>query len=182
MTTSNQTEAAEQLALSVRGSQVTLSSTKSQPVSFVADGSTRTEQIGGRSMQLRASLRGQDLVISTTGGEADFTITFSPVDGGRSLKVTRRVTTDYLSETVLAESFYNKTDAVAGLGIDLNASADEGTFSSNDPNDRGGSNSQYPTVNQGRTGEFIVPNGITVTAELDNEIKPAYRKTMTASK
>ena len=164
-------EAPEQLALAVRGTSVTLASSKTGPVTFVADGSNRSEQIGSRTMQLRASFRGQDLVVSTTGGESDFTITFSPADNGRSLRVTRRVTTEYLNETVLAESFYNKTDAVAGLGIDPNASADEGTFSSNDPNDRGGSSSgQYPTINQGRTGEFVVPNAMTITAELDNEI------------
>ncbi|MEP7214163.1 MAG: hypothetical protein ABI791_13885 [Acidobacteriota bacterium] len=166
-------EAPEQIALDVRGSQITLASSKSQPVTFAADGSTRSEQIGGRNMQLRASMRGQDLVVSTTGGESDFTITFSPADNGRGLKVSRRVTTEYLSETVLAESYYDKTESVAGLGVDANtaaSSSDDGTFSSNDPDDRPGANTSYPTINQGRTGEFIVPNGANVTAILDNEI------------
>ena len=166
-------EAPEQLALNVSGSQVTLASSKTAPVTFAADGSNRSEQIGGRTMQLRASLRGQDLVVSTTGGESDFTITFSPVDNGRGLKVTRRVTTEYLNESILAESYYTKTDPVAGLGIDANApgsTADDGTFSSNDPSDRAGSNGQYPTINQGRTGEYIIPNGMTIVAVLDQEV------------
>jgi hypothetical protein len=166
-------EAPEQLALNVSGSQVTLASSKTAPVTFAADGSNRSEQIGGRTMQLRASLRGQDLVVSTTGGESDFTITFSPVDNGRGLKVTRRVTTEYLNESILAESYYTKTDSVAGLGIDANAPgspADDGTFSSNDPSDRTGSSSQYPTINQSRTGEYIIPNGMTIVAVLDQEV------------
>ena len=166
-------EAPEQLALNVSGSQVTLASSKTAPVTFAADGSNRSEQIGGRTMQLRASLRGQDLVVSTTGGESDFTITFSPVDNGRGLKVTRRVTTEYLNESILAESYYTKTDSVAGLGIDANAAgspADDGTFSSNDPSDRTGSSSQYPTINQSRTGEYIIPNGMTIVAVLDQEV------------
>ena len=166
-------EAPEQLALNVSGSQVTLASSKTAPVTFAADGSNRSEQIGGRTMQLRASLRGQDLVVSTTGGESDFTITFSPVDNGRGLKVTRRVTTEYLNESILAESYYTKTDSVAGLGIDANAPgspANDGTFSSNDPSDRTGSSSQYPTINQSRTGEYIIPNGMTIVAVLDQEV------------
>lgn len=164
-------EAPEQLALDVRGNQVTLASTKTTPVSFLADGSDRTEQIGGRTMRLRASFRGPDLVVSTSGGESDFTITFSPSDGG--LKVTRRVTTEYLTETVLAESFYNKTESIAGLGIEgsgVGSSTNDGTFSSNDPNDRAASRSQYPTITQGRTGQYIIPNGTPVIAVLDNEI------------
>jgi hypothetical protein len=166
-------EAPEELALDVSGSRVTLASSKTQPVTFVADGSTRSETIAGRNMQLRASFRGQDLVVSTSGGESDFTITFSPADNGRSMKVTRRVTTEYLNESVIADSYYTKTESVAGLGIDRNAtaSADDGTFSSNDPNDRAGANSNsYPTINQGRTGDFVVPNGTTLVAELDNEV------------
>jgi hypothetical protein len=171
-------EAPEQLTLEIRGQNVTLSSTKTQPVTFVADGSTRSEQIGGRNMQLRASFRGEDLVVSTTGGETDFTITFSPADNGRGLKVTRRVTTEYLNETVLAESFYSKTDSTSGLGSQpdtpassTSSTSDSGAYSSNDPNDRAGtSNDPYPTMGQARTGEFIIPNGTTVTAVLDNEV------------
>lgn len=166
-------EAPEQLALDIRGNQIVLASTKTSPVSFVADGRDRSEVIGGRTMRIRATLRGEELAISTIGGESDFTITFSPVDGGSGLKVTRRVTTSYLNETILVESFYNKTEAVAGLGIDksfpVSSSDDAGTFSSSDPNDEPGYAGRYPTIGTGG-GDYIIPNGTMLVALLDNEV------------
>ena len=166
-------DAPEQIAIDVRGSQVTLASSRAAPVTFIADGREKTEQSGNRSIRLRATMRGQDLVVSTIGGESDYTITFSPSDGGRGMKVTRRITTEYLSETIIAESFYNKTDSFARLGIDRNSNAvstvDDGTFSSNDPADRGGVN-RIPAISQGRTGEYLIPNGAIITGLLDNNI------------
>ncbi|HKX83224.1 MAG TPA: hypothetical protein VJL58_03300 [Pyrinomonadaceae bacterium] len=160
-------EAPSQIALLVRGDEVTLASSNAQPASFRADGGEKLETIDGRDVRLRATLRGNnDLTITSVGGATDYTVTFTSADNGRTLKVTRRITTDYLSETVFAESVYTKTDAVAGLGIDANAPIDNGSYSSNDPRDNRG----YPTVGSGRTGDFIVPNGTAVTAILENEI------------
>ncbi len=165
--------APEQIAIDVRGNQVTLASSKAAPVTFVADGSEKTEQAGGRTVRLRATLRGEDLIISSIGGESDYTVTFSPMESGRSMKVTRRITTDYLNETVFAESIYNKTEAVAGLGIDNQNTDNSGAYSSNDPSDRGNPgnpNLPNPSVTQGRTGEFIVPNGTVITGLLESTI------------
>jgi len=88
------------------------------------------------------------------------------------MKVTRRITTDYLEETVFAESVYNKTDDVAGLGIvpggDSNSN-DSADYSDNDSNGRpaGSGNS---TVGQSRVGEFIVPSGTIVSGFLETSI------------
>ena len=187
-------EAPEQLAIDVRGNQVTLASSKASPISLAVNGQERTENIGGRTVRLRATLRGDELVISSLGGETDFTITYSSIDNGRGLKVTRRVTTAYLRQTVFAESVYNKTDAVAKLGIDNgnysddndgnypNNDDDDGTYSSNDPNDHPNTNNSgrnYPNTNYPnnnprttypRNGKYIVPNGTIITGILDNEI------------
>ena len=182
-------EAPEQLAIDVRGNQVTLASSKASPVSLAVNGQERTENIGGRTVRLRATLRGDELVISSLGGESDFTITYSSLDNGRGLKVTRRITTDYLRQTVFAESVYNKTDAVAKLGIDNgnysddndanypNNNDDDGTYSSNDPKDDPNTNNSgrnYPNNNPRttypRNGKYIVPNGTIITGILDNEI------------
>jgi hypothetical protein len=176
-------EAADQLAIEIRGSQVTLASSKAAPISFTADGRTKTENAGGRTIRVRATLRGQELTVSSLGGETDYTVTFLSQDNGKSMKVTRRITTDYLNQTVFAESFYTKTDAVARLDINTDPNTnypttatsdnDNGNYSSNDPNDTrttNNPNTNYPNTTSGRTGTFIVPNGTVITGMLENDI------------
>lgn len=167
-------EAPRQLAISVRGNQVSLGSSKGSPITFTADGREKTEQVDGRTVRVKATLRGEELTVSSLGGETDYTVTFLSQDNGRTLKVTRRITTDYLSETVFADSVYTKSDAVARLGIESIDQPDNGTYSSNDPTDkpgnRTGTNNPNPTLSQPRIGQFIVPNGTVISGVLDNEI------------
>lgn len=162
-------DAPEQIAIDIRGNQVTLASSKAAPVTVIADGSEKVERSNGRTIRLKATLRGDELTISSIGGETDYTIIFTSMDDGRSMKVTRRFTTDYLAETVFAESFYTKTDAVAGLGIDP-SNTPTGGNSTNIPNDTSAGTQPNPSIVPGRTGEFIVPNGTIVTANLENMI------------
>ncbi len=164
-------EAPEEIAILVSGGQVTLASSKASPISFVADGRDKTETTGGRTIRTRSTLRGQELTVSSLGGETDYTVKFISTDNGNTLKVTRRITTDYLRETIFAESVYTKTDAVAGLGIDSGAvQVSDDAYSSNDPQDRNPGYGGNPSVITPRIGEFIVPNGVTVAAVLDNPI------------
>lgn len=163
-------DAPEQIALDVRGNQVTLATSKASPVTVIADGREKVDRSNGRTVRLKTTLRGQVLTVSSLGGDTDYTITFTSIDNGQTLKVTRRITTDYLTETVFAESIYTKTDAVAQLGIDAGGSQPTGDYSSNDPNDGRTGTLPNPTMGQGRTGEFIVPNGTVLTANLDNLI------------
>ncbi len=164
-------EAPEQIALDVRGNQVTLASSKAAPVTFTADGTTRTDNSNGQNIRLRAALRGQELTVSSLGGDTDYTLTFTSADNGRTLKVTRRITTDYLNQTVFAESVYTKTDSVARLGIGNGNgnSSDNGTYSTNDPDDRY-PNGNVPTATNTRRGVYVVPNGTMITGILDNDI------------
>lgn len=164
-------EAPEEIAIQLRGNQVTLASSKAAPVTIVADGREKTENTGGRTIRLKATLRGDVLTVSSLGGETDYTITFSSADRGQTLKVTRRITTDYLSETIFAESVYTKSDAVARLGIDTSTGpADDDTYSSNDPNDSSSTYGNTPSIVTPRIGEFIVPNGARVSGVLENPI------------
>lgn len=164
-------EAPEEIAILIRGNQVTLASSKAAPVTVIADGREKTENSGRRTIRMRATLRGQDLTVSSLGGETDYTVTFASADRGQTLKVTRRITTDYLNETIFAESVYNRTDMVARLGInDSGAPAADDTYSSNDPNDTDSQNSRTPSVVTPRIGEFIVPNGTQVSGVLENPI------------
>ena len=154
-------EAPERLALEVRGGQVTIASTLAPQVTVTADGRDRTETLAdGRTLRVRTTLRGtQELTISSVGGDNDYTVTFASIENGRAMKVTRRVTTDYLNQTVFVESVYTKTDAVARYDV----YNDGGSY-----NTGGGNNP--PTVTTGRTGEFIVPNGTIITGTLDSYV------------
>ena len=161
-------EAPEQIAIDVRGNQVTLASSRASQITFAADGRDKTETLdNGKTVRVRATIRGQELTVSSLGGDTDYTIVFSSTDSGKSMRVTRRVTTNYLRQTVFAESVYNKTDAVAR--VDNNGDSD-GTFSSNDPNDNRNNNPNAPTTTTGRRGDFIVANGTILTGTLENDI------------
>lgn len=165
-------QAPGQIAIEIRGDQVTLATSNASPVTFIADGRDKVEQIGnGKTLRLRATMSGQVLTVSSLGGETDYTITFTSMSNGRILKVSRRVTTEYLNQTVFAESVYNKTDSIARLGIDRGGNANDpnGGYSDNDQTGNptyGGTPSAVP----GRTGDFVVPNGLVVTGILENEI------------
>ncbi len=165
-------QAPAQIAIDIRGNQVTLATSNASPVTFTADGRDKIEQAGnGKTIRLRATLNGQVLTVSSLGGETDYTITFTSVSNGQVLKVSRRITTDYLDQTVFAESIYNKTDPVAHLGIDrgINSGDPNGGYSDNDQS----GNPTYggpPAAVPGRTGEFVVPNGMIITGILENEI------------
>ncbi|MFN2413114.1 MAG: hypothetical protein ABR535_08710 [Pyrinomonadaceae bacterium] len=161
-------EAPEEIALEIRGNAITIASTKASPISFTADGREQTENSGGRTIRTRASVTNSELKLTSVGGATDYAITFSSHDNGETLKVTRRITTDYLNESVFAESFYRKTDQVAALGIPSQATRpiDE-NYSTNDPTDRPG---VQPSIASGRSGEFIVPDRMIVTAYLENTI------------
>jgi hypothetical protein len=180
-------DAPQQIALDVRGSQVTLASSKASPVTVIADGREKIERDpSGRTLRLKATLRGDQLTVSSLGGETDYTITFLSQDNGRTLKVTRRITTEYLQQTVFADSIYTKTDSIAGLGvnggqnIDQNSSSvpDNGSYSDNDnnrssTNSNTGNTSAYgnpPSAVPGRTGDYIVPNGTIITGLLASTI------------
>jgi hypothetical protein len=158
-------EAPEQVMLDVRGSQVTLGSSNAPQITFVADGRDRTENLSnGKRLRVRSTLRGQELTVSSLGGDTDYTITFASIENGKALRVTRRITTDYLRQTVFAESIYEKTDSTARLETNPNYNDD---YSSNDAADN---RTSYPTVGQKRTGDFIVPNGTIITAILEKDI------------
>lgn len=176
-------ETPEQIAVDVRGSQIILASSRAPQITFAADGRDRTERSGdGKTVRSRSTLRGQELIVSKMGtGEEDYTVTFASVDNGKALRVTRRITTDYLSETVFAESFYLKTDSVARLGIsgdsnDANSSSSDSGDNRNYPSDADASNrsGNYPTTGTGRTGAFVVPNGAILTGTLQNDISTEF--------
>lgn len=170
--------APEQIALDIRGTQVTLATTNAAPITFTADGRDKTEQsASGKTVKLRATLSGEKLVVSSLGGETDYTITFTSDSDGKVMTVSRRITTDYLNETVFAESVYNKTDPVARLGIKASSTtADTGGGYSDNDNSGAVSNgstsnpSGPPSAVTARPGNYAVPNGVSIIGIMDNEV------------
>ena len=158
-----------QIALDIRGTQVTLATSNASPVVFTADGRDKTEQsASGKTVRLRATISGQTMTVSSLGGDTDYTITFTSLSGGKGLKVVRRITTEYLSQTVIAESVYNKTDSIAQLGINggspdanggnithakgNNTSDPNGGYSDNDQNNRVSNGSGGSPSSNGSSG------------------------------
>jgi hypothetical protein len=140
----------DQIAIDLRGRDVTLASSRAPQISFTADGVERVETTNnGRTIRARATLNGQQLMVSSTGDrDSEFNVTFEPIDYGRRLRVTRRVIVAGLSNSVIVQSTYEKTDEVARFDINTGPQTSPGN----------------PTT------DFIIVNGETVIAVLDNDL------------
>ena len=188
-------EAPQRLAIEIRGNQVSVVSDLAPQITLSADGQDRTETLSdGSQVRLRTTLRGQELTVAKLGTNDDYTVTFTSTDNGRRLKVTRRITTQYLSETVFAESFYTKSDSMAQMDIygnDNNGqTATTNNYPNSNPNNNPNSNggnypdpnpTPTPTTNNSPTinrpmkyGQFIVPNGEMLTGVLENNLTTKY--------
>ena len=147
----------DEIAIDVRGNQVTLASSRAPQISFSADGTERVETTNsGRTIRARATLSGDQLLVSTTGDlDNEFNVTFNPIDNGRRLSVTRRVYVQGLSRPVSVQSTYNKESDVARFDV-FNGT----TYPNNNPS---------PQNNT----DFIINNGETVVAVLNDDLSTA---------
>jgi len=145
-------EAPPELALDVRGQNVTLASTRASQISFLADGRERVEtNANNRTVRSRATLTGDQLMVSTTGDRGnDFSVTFDAIDNGQRLSVTRRVYVQGLTSPVVVQSLYDKTGDVARFDI-YNPSTDPGS----------------PTTSN---AGFVVPDGTRIVGVLDSDL------------
>jgi hypothetical protein len=150
-------ESPDQLAIQLSGRNVTLASSRAPQITFSADGVERVETTNyGRTIRARATLNGDQLTVSSTGDRAsEFNVTFRPIDNGRRLNVTRSVYVQGLSTPVVAQSIYEKTSDVARFDINTGPQAN--------PNNN-------PTTDG---TDFIIANGETVVAVLDNGLSTA---------
>jgi hypothetical protein len=175
-------ESPSQLAIEIRGNQAILASSLNQRLTLAADGQDRSQILSdGTSIRLRATLRGQELTVSKLGSDEDYTVTFTSLDNGKNLKVMRRITTNYLSQTLFVESFYSKSDSVARLDIYDNPTNSTGNSNAgNYPTNTGNyppttttttnSGNNPPTTRTPKIGQYIVPNGEMITGMLENII------------
>ena len=102
------------LAIERRGRRITLASSRAPRIDFDADGITHSERGGdGQIVNTLAALRANGLTVSVSGqSEYKFNVTFEPLEGGRSLRVTRRLSNEQLTQPVLIHSVYEKISGV----------------------------------------------------------------------
>ncbi|HJR09322.1 MAG TPA: hypothetical protein VJ842_18830 [Pyrinomonadaceae bacterium] len=107
------------LAIERRGARVTLASSRAPRISFAADGLTHSEKSGdGQIVNTRAALRANSLSVSVSGQSAErFSVVFEPLEGGRLLRVTRRLSNEQLSEPIIIRSVYEKISGAARWDI-----------------------------------------------------------------
>ncbi len=107
------------ISIERRGALISIASTRAPRISFEADGRERTESArDGHPVRTRAVLHGDELMVTSGGSrDDDFSVTFSPLDGGRRLRVTRRVFSEKLGQPVVVQSIYDKTSSVARWGV-----------------------------------------------------------------
>lgn len=160
-------ESPPMLAIERRGSSVTMASSRGRPVTVDADGRDHQERWQGQqTMNTRATLMGERLVITTTGRRgSDFTVTFEPVQNGRSLRVTRTIDDESLRRPLTVRSLYRRVSEQARWDIDAGGARE--------PVDTGA----------GR-GDVAVRDGTRLVALLDNplstkNVREGDRYTMT---
>lgn len=142
----------QMLAIERNNSTMTMASSLAQRSTFEADGVERQEQIStGRTNRVTATLRGDQLVVSSTGyRENDFNVTFEAIENGRRLRVKREIYSERLNQPVVVNSIYDRTSEVAQWNI---------------------YNGSGPVLgNTGNTNEFILRDGETVVAVLNNAL------------
>ena len=144
-------ESPESLAIEQRGRTITMASSSAAQITFEADGREQIEQSSNaRNMRTKATLTGDNLVVSSEGDRSnDYQVTFEPIGNGRSLRVTRRISDEGLSQPVVAKSVYDRTADTAQLDI----------YAGNNP-----------VVADVPRGNFAVPDGTQLMAVLNNNL------------
>jgi hypothetical protein len=135
-----------------------MASSRAPQSTFEADGVERQEQLNGRTSRVTATLRGDQLAVRSTGyRENDFTVTFEPIANGGRLRVRREIYSDRLKQPIIVNSIYNRTSDVAQWNVydgSRPVLGDTGVTS----------------------GEFIVRDGETVVAVLNNDLTTKQAK------
>jgi hypothetical protein len=151
-------EAPESLAIERDGRTITIASTHAAQVTFEADGREQIEQSrNGRQMRTTATLSGDRLVVSTEGDRSvDYQVTFTPMNNGRSLRVTRRITDEGLRQPVFANSVYDKTSDRPQLNV----------YAGGRDSAAGGRDSASRTSR----GNVFVPDGTQLVAVLNDDL------------
>lgn len=104
----------DQLAIRRRGSLVEIASSRAPRTTFNADSRERVERTGRATARERAVFAGDSLTLSSESGRGEsYRVTFTPVDGGSRLRVTRRISFRELNQPLVLHSVYDRISDVA---------------------------------------------------------------------
>jgi ketosteroid isomerase-like protein len=160
------------LAIECRGNRVSLGSSRAARVEFTADGKTRNlNGANGKVVRTRIGFDRGNLTFASTGGSEDkLNFTFTVLDNGQSLRVTRRISAEELIEPVVIETVYEKIADVARWDIFDNAQIAAQTNRSN--NDKPTSTAVVPRSASASAGDNEVDalrNALNQWVEATNE-------------
>jgi YMGG-like Gly-zipper len=146
-------EAPEMLAIELSGQTVTMASSRAPKSTFVADGREHQEQLsGGGPSRVTATLGVDQLSVRSTGyPENDFNITFESIENGARLRLRREIHSDRLNQPIVVNATYDRTSDVAQWNIYNGSGPIQGNTGAS-------------------SGEFIVRDGETVVAVLNNDL------------
>jgi ketosteroid isomerase-like protein len=103
------------LAIECSGNRVSLGSSRAPRVEFLADGVTRRARAAdGQTVRSRIGLERNSLVFTSTGrSDGNLSFSFTPIENGKRLRVTRRISTVELIDPVIIQTVYNRIADVA---------------------------------------------------------------------
>ncbi len=160
------------LAIECRGNRVTLGSSRAPRVVFQADGVTRRARAAnGQITRSRIGLERDSLVFSSSGGSNDnLSFSFTPLENGQRLRVTRRIAAKELVEPVVIQTVYNKVADVARWDIYGESQADRQTA-------RQDSRTASPAVSQSsRTARIESDEAVDIRDALNQWIEATNRR------
>ena len=107
------------LAIECRGNRVSLGSSRAARVEFPADGITRRVRAADNQIvSSRISLSRGNLIFNSSGrSDGNSSFTFTPIENGKRLRVTRRISAEELIKPIVIETVYNKIADVARWDI-----------------------------------------------------------------
>lgn len=104
----------DQLAIRRTGNRIEIASSRAPRTTFNADGRERVERTAHGTSRERSSLAGDSLVLSSTVSDGEsYRVTFTPSDGGRELRVTRRISSTELNQPLVIQSVYDRISEAA---------------------------------------------------------------------
>jgi ketosteroid isomerase-like protein len=109
----------DQFSIEQRGRNISIASSRAPRINFEADGVAHTERASdGHTVRTQAVLARDRLSVNTSGASDDsFSVSFELIEGGRKLRVVRRINAKELNEPVVIRSVYDRVSEVAHWGI-----------------------------------------------------------------
>jgi ketosteroid isomerase-like protein len=160
------------LAIECRGRNVSLASSRASKVNFLADGVTRSaKNADGQTVRSRIAFERSSLHFTSTGGDENLSFTFTPIEAGSGLRVTRRISARELTQPIIIQTVYNKIGAVARWDL-----FEDSTVARNEASERNERPTNAPQTLPRRTTRAETGEAETLRRALDEWIAATNRR------